>query len=224
MEPTRKIYCCDWVTEFLQYILDTTTEPVSLIICSTRDSFLVNLALTIQSQPKHTPNIQELLKDTIGLLANSTRVRLIFCPTLEHLRAYIGVLRPTNDDNVQHGTAAGQNQRPPLVAILNCLALHLPTSEFSAQGLSRTLAAAVEVTSQKGMDLVLCECRDAASSADPMRGEALWYAQVPLLNSAVRTGGDNAAGGGLTVPVKSIAQRWFECSGTSRSETDTTII
>ncbi|PKY03668.1 hypothetical protein P168DRAFT_327724 [Aspergillus campestris IBT 28561] len=220
MEPTRKIYNCDWVTEFLQYILDTTTEPVSLIICSTRDSFLVNLAFTIQTQPKHTSNGQELLKDTIGLLANSTRAKLIFCPTLEHLRAYIGVLRPTSDGNAQHGTTAGQNKRP-LVAILNCLALHLPTSEFSAQGLSRTLAAAVEVTSRNGMDLVLCECRDAANPADPMRGEALWFAQVPLLNSAVRTGGDDAAGGGLSVPVKRIAQRWFEFSGMSCPETDT---
>lgn len=221
MEPTRKIYNCDWATEFLQCTLDTTTGPVYLVICSTRDSFLVNLALTIQTQPKHTSDGQELLKDTIGLLANSTRVKLTFCPTLEHLRAYVGVLRPTSDDNAQHGTTAGQNKRRPLVAILNCLALHLPTSEFSAQGLSRTMAAAVEVTSRNGMDLVLCECRDAASPADPMRGEALWYVQVPLLNSVVRTGGDDAAGGGLVVPVKRIAQRWFEFGGTSRPETDT---
>ena len=224
MEPTRRIYCCDWVTEFIPYVLDTPAEPVSIIICSTRDSFLVNLALTVQSQPKHTSNGQEVLKDTIGFLANSTRVKLIYCPTLEHLRAYIGVLRPTSDDNAQHGIAAGQNQRPPLVAILNCLALHLPTSEFSAQGLSRTLAAAVEVTSQNGMDLVLCECRDAAIPADPMRGEALWYAQVPLLNSAVRTGGDDAAGVGITVPVKRLAQRWFEFSETSRPETQTKVL
>ncbi|GES64860.1 hypothetical protein BO78DRAFT_397332 [Aspergillus terreus] len=176
-------------------------SSTSLIICSTRDSFLdktraacVHLEDTVGSC--------QLFTKTIGLLSKSSRVKVAFCPTLEHLRAYLSSLRLT-DRAFQDVAAEGERSSRPLVAILDPLALHVPTSEFSAQGLSRTFAAAVEATSGEATDLILCESRDVSNPTENSSGEALWYVDVPLLNSSVRMGGQN-------VPVKRIAQRWFE--------------
>jgi hypothetical protein len=200
MEPTRQIHLSDGVTNFLQYIINKDASSTSLIICSTRDSFLdktraacVHLEDTVGSC--------QLFTKTIGLLSKSSRVKVAFCPTLEHLRAYLSSVQLT-DRAFQDVAAEGERSSRPLVAILDPLALHVPTSEFSAQGLSRTFAAAVEATSGEATNLILCESRDVSNPTDSS-GEALWYVDVPLLNSSVRMGGQN-------VPVKRIAQRWFE--------------
>lgn len=200
MEPTRQIHLSDGVTNFLQYIINKDASSTSLIICSTRDSFLdktraacVHLEDTVGSC--------QLFTKTIGLLSKSSRVKVAFCPTLEHLRAYLSSVQLT-DRAFQDVAAEGERSSRPLVAILDPLALHVPTSEFSAQGLSRTFAAAVEATSGEATNLILCESWDVSNPTDSS-GEALWYVDVPLLNSSVRMGGQN-------VPVKRIAQRWFE--------------
>ncbi|KAF9894665.1 hypothetical protein FE257_006553 [Aspergillus nanangensis] len=203
MEPTRQIHPTHWVTLFLQSILDSDAPSISLIVCSTRDSFLHKIHATAQAQTSSPANGHQLFTPPIGLLAQASRIKLIFCPTLEHLRAYLTVLRAATNDAAED-TTLEQAQQRPLLAILDLLALHVPTSEFSAQGLSRTLASAVEGSAREGMDLVLCECRDATDPADGDSGEALWYVQVPLLNSS------SGRMSGQTVPVKRIVERWFE--------------
>lgn len=123
-------------------------------------------------------------------------------------------------------TEEGSMRRPPsLMAILDPLALHIPTSEFSAQGLSRTLAAAVEVADRGGMDLVLCECtRDVGDAVGS--GNMFWQTQVPLLNSSVRIGDESTSHRGGGVPVKRVVQRWFEFTNDTNEApfTDTTVI
>ncbi|PWY65260.1 hypothetical protein BO94DRAFT_504897 [Aspergillus sclerotioniger CBS 115572] len=214
----RRIYFGDWVTDFLQHILSQDAPSTLILVCSTRELFLEQLLAASYMQPTEAVKRHRILAKTIGLLSKSRRIKLIFCPTLEHLRAYLSVMKsPENIQNVSD--KEGQTKRP-LVAILNPLALHMSTSEFSAQGLSRTFALAVEVSSRAQMDLVLCECRDAADPADSGRGEVLWYTQVPLLNGSVRIG-EESTSFRRGVPVKRVVERWFDFNENEHPVTDT---
>lgn len=194
------------MTDFLRQILyHNEAHSSTLLVCSTRVHFLEQLVAAIRVADGNTASERsQLLTKTIGLLSQSSKIKLVFCPTLENLRAYISVLSMAN-------TESQESNRRPLLGVLNLLTLHRSTSEFSAQGLSRTLAAAVEVTARQGVDLVLCECldADAAEGTDGER-EALWSVQVPLLNQTARTGIEESTGRGGNVTVKRVAQRWFE--------------
>ncbi|KAK1146020.1 hypothetical protein N8T08_003668 [Aspergillus melleus] len=207
MDAVPQIYLEDQVLDFLPYILDNKDTATLLIICSGRSEFLRRVFATVRVQ---TLDSCPLFTKTLGLLSRSSRTKVSFCPTLEHLRAYLSVLH-FNDVAGQDTVAVGEQQPcRPLLAILDPLALHHSTSEFSAQGLSRTLAAVVETAAREAADLVLCECQDVTRPDNS--GLTLWDAQVPLLNSSVRTGRDESTWGGQSVPVRHIAQRWFEFS------------
>ncbi|KAE8378771.1 hypothetical protein BDV26DRAFT_260865 [Aspergillus bertholletiae] len=214
----RQIYLGNWVTDFIQHILDHDASRTLLIICSTRDAFLRQLLAITRAYSSETGESHSILTKTIGLLSDSRRIQVAYCPTLENLRAYLAVL-PSPGDLMQGHVAENQKARRPLMAILDSVALHLQTSEFSAQGLSRTFATAVEAASREGVDLVLCECQDAANHGDSERGEVLWYTNVPLLNSSVRRG--ESAWLGRSVPVKRVAQRWFEFNESSQPAPET---
>ncbi|PWY84872.1 hypothetical protein BO70DRAFT_361264 [Aspergillus heteromorphus CBS 117.55] len=208
MGSVRRIHSSDWVTDFLRHVLEQDAPSTLLLVCSSREQFLEQLFAASHMQQRETGERHYILTKTIGLLSKSTRIKLVFCPTLEHLRAYMVVIQP--QEPPQQGLdMEGRQAARPMMAILDPLALHLPTSEFSAQGLSRTLAAAVEVSSRAGMDLVLCECRNATDPSDRQRGEALWHTQVPLLNSFARIG-EETVSFRRGVPVKRVAQRWFD--------------
>lgn len=202
----RTISSSDRVTDFLQQIIyQSQTRPITAIVCSTREHFLEQLAAAVRAPADGLREQSQLLTGTIGLLSQSNKIRLIFCPTLEHLRAYISVLNVASTKPLET-TREEQGQRP-LLAVLNILALHIPTSEFSAQGLSRALAAAVEATTREGVDLVLYECIDEMDSPDES-GRALWEVRVPLLNN-IRSGNEESISKGGSVPVKKVAKRWF---------------
>lgn len=216
MDAVRHVYMENQVLRFLHYILDHTASRILLIICSDRDDFLRRLLVaTVRTRSNETSD-RQLVTKTLGLLSKSSRIQVVFCPTLEHLRAYLSVLHLNTGQGSDTAVPEQQICRP-LMAILDPLALHLPTSEFSAQGLSRTLAAVVETSSREAVDLVLCECQHAAR---PNSGEALWNAYVPMLNSSVRTGRDESTFGGRSIPVKRIARRWFAFSDPRISTTN----
>ncbi|KAL4979569.1 hypothetical protein BDW66DRAFT_157392 [Aspergillus desertorum] len=165
MAPVRRVINAQWVTDFLQYILDHDRFCV-LIICAERETFLEQLLAAVHLHST-APASHELMTKTLGLLSTSRKVKTIFCPTLEHLRAYLS----TGVDGQLLATDRKEKSRP-FLAILNPLALHRSSREFSAQGLSRTFASAVEVSTRANMDLLLCECRDAADPNNMEYGEA----------------------------------------------------
>lgn len=207
-QPRRTIWSCELVTDFLKQVLyheDASSKVI--VVCSTREYFLEQLAAAVRYGTT-TPEGHELTTKAIGLLSRSKDVNLAFCETLEHFRAYISVLDVASIKRQE--TTSDESSERPLLAVLNPLALHLPTTEFSAQGLSRTLAATVEVTSREKMDLVLCECVDSMNSANCGDDEALWNTEVPLLNGTARIGTEENVSRGPSVPVKKVAQRWFE--------------
>ncbi|KAJ5496879.1 hypothetical protein N7463_008866 [Penicillium fimorum] len=208
MSPTFTIAHCDLVSDLLQQLLEGNSDT-HLIVCATRAEFLVQLTAAIRSQradPDTAPR-HDLLTKTIGLLARSSKIRLAFCPSLESLRAYLAVFGPAVGVTTDDGS---HSQVRKLLAVVDMMALHVTTLEFSAQGLSRSLASVVEASSRAGMDLRLYECMNALDPSSGVRGEKLWDVNVPLLNGSVRIRSDQNAWGGRGVPVKRVAERWFE--------------
>lgn len=206
MVPARTVAFCDLVTDLLQLLLDSG-ENTRLIVCGTRSEFLVQLSAAIRCQradPNTAPR-HDLLTKTIGLLANSSKIQLTFCSSLESLRAYIAIL------GSQAGVQSKSERQPrqKQLVILDLVALHAPTTEFSAQGLSRTLAATVEAASRTDMDLMLYECTNAVNPTSPEWGGRLWDKQIPLLNGSVRIRGEARGWGGRGVSVQQVAQRWL---------------
>jgi hypothetical protein len=97
-----------------------------------------------------------------------------------------------------------------MLVILDMIALHVTTTEFSAQGLSRTFATSAESASRAKMDLMLCECTNAVDTMSADWGSKLWDTQVPLLNGSVRIRGEEGNWGGRGISIKQVAQRWFD--------------
>jgi hypothetical protein len=219
MKTSRRIYFCDRVTDFLQHLLNNVTDTTVLVICSTREAFLEQLYDDVSSHARETAEKHALLTKALGMLSKSSGIQLAFCPTLEHFRAFISVLSsPARLEETS--TSDHDNSKRPLMAVLNPIALHLPSSEFSAQGLSRTLATTVEVCNKEALDLVLCECGGVPEFVDIECGEALWYVEVPLLNGATRRGEGESVWSGRSVPVRRIVQRWFDFDDSNRTITE----
>jgi len=109
-----------------------------------------------------------------------------------------------------------------MLAILNAIEAHRPTSAFSAQGLNRTWAGAVEAAHSTGSRLIVAEChndRYAPQPADAVTSEAAeadvappvdpWDEEVSMLNVTTKTFGAGERGWvGRTVKIRTIAERW----------------
>ncbi|KAI9787204.1 MAG: hypothetical protein M1839_003439 [Geoglossum umbratile] len=187
-------------SEFLDYVLAAPTETV-LIVCSARETFLYDLLACVaidELTAKHP-----LLAPTLRLVAAARAVRLAFAPTLHHLRAYLSTFHA----KPLHVAAISEF---PTLALLNPIALHRTLPEYSAQGLSRTFAAAVEAAARSHMRLVVAECTvpDSAQE-DGGWGTSVWDEQVPLLSGTARGfGGGEKEWTGRTVEIKRVLERW----------------
>ncbi|KAJ5558676.1 hypothetical protein N7535_008889 [Penicillium sp. DV-2018c] len=205
---THTIASCESVSDLLQQLLEGSSDT-HLIVCATKAEFLLQLTAAIRSQcaDADTATSHILLTRTIGLLARSSKIQLAFCPTLESLRAYLAVFNPAGGVTTNNET---RSRDQGLLAVLNMMALHVATSEFSAQGLSRTLASAVEAGFRAEMHLRLYECLNALDHSSADSGRKLWEMNVPLLNGSVKMRGDDSTWGKQGITVKRVAERWFE--------------
>jgi hypothetical protein len=212
----------DYATDLLEHLVDRPACHTTLIICSTREDFLEQIIPTILApQPQEIPASQESLGDneptskplphrllipTLQLLARSRTVKLVYCASIDTLRAYLSsYVAPI----VAEESASPTPSPKPLLVILDLVLLHHATSEFSVQGLMRTFAAAVGVANRNSMDLTLCECKDIHDPTNPNRGPRIWDTDVQLLRGSVRLGSEGSSFAGRMVSVRRIAGRWF---------------
>lgn len=213
-------------TDFIDFILHHHVSPTTLIICSSRETFLQELQTSINYTHPRNPNEDEsssehdndrpppphpLLIPTIHLIAKSRSVNLAFAPTLAHLRAYVATYTADVEVEPSRSNPAKSGSLDPILAIWGLANLHRSTAEHSAQGLSRSLAAAVETAKLNDQRLVLAEAiasdegveyNGTGSGGDP------WKEQVPLLSGSVRFGGEDRVWAGKTVEVKRLVGRW----------------
>lgn len=141
----------------LNYILltqqDQSGPTTTLIICSSREAFLQNLSHSLQNQDKHkADSLQELTIPTLHNLFTARHVRVAFCSSVQTLLVCLTAGRT----GAKHGI--GERQGEQRLVLVNPLSLHAPTSSFSAQGLSRTFAAAVEAAVRVDAKLLMVEC------------------------------------------------------------------
>jgi hypothetical protein len=219
-------------TGFLEHLIDSHAGLTTLAICSTRNDFLAQITPVILTpRPQEIPPSQEsfvdgdptptpnspphrLLIPTLQLLARSRTIKLVYCPSIDTLRAYLSsYVAPGPSPESTHSISSPT----PLLAILDLVLLHHATSEFSVQGLMRTFASAVEAANRNSMDLLLCECKDIYDPTNPSRGPRLWDAEVPLLSGSIRLGSGGSSFAGRMVSVKRVAGRWFSFEKSRRN-------
>lgn len=229
--PTPFVLSTNDVHECLNYFLQNSDLSTTLVICSTRDAFLSALLRSQHTSnypgcdtsspctlPEEQSQYRYLLEPTIGLLFRARAIQLAFCPTLQHLRAYLSTYatqrpsgRPPIPPSSDTFTAQGpQEENFSVLALFNSITLHRSTLEHSAQGISRTLAIAVEAAARANVQLVLAEYGEASEPRqDVERMPSIWDEQVALLNMAVTTL-RNVDGGFLsrTIPVRRVVATW----------------
>lgn len=202
------------------------SSPTTLVICSDRRAFLEDLAHALKQQQGASQNnsLSQLLAPTLHNLSITRHVKLAFCPSVQALLAY---LTAYDQPGYVHTHESDGQER---LVLVNLLALHKPTSSFSAQGLSRTFAAAVDTALRTGVTLHLVECEgsqrdyegDLAHDAAMHDGEDAsrvaagpqdpWDQDVSILNLSARRFGSTSgerSWAGRTVKAKRIAARWF---------------
>ena len=210
--------------EFLSWLLKHHEEPTTLLICCSREAFLTDLQANLHKIPREnnatTPNdgnqglAHPLLNPTIHLISRSRSIHLVFVPTLPHLRAYLSTYTlPPNCKSSLTSTKSGF--RVPILAIWGLVYAHRSTAEHSAQGLSRTLAAAAELASLAEQRLVLAEAKTLDIGEQYGDTEAFditvvdpWKEQVPVLSGSMRFGGEDRVWAGKTIEVGRILARW----------------
>lgn len=202
--------------EFLQHILDSTSSPTILLICHARTYFLDQIYESVTAETEHDDDqaaidvIEEdetatltnhaLLSRSLHTIAHSKRVQLVFCPRVDILRAFL---------SGRLAAMASSRSDTSILAVLDLVALHHETTEFSVQGLSRTLALLVETAAGNGLEVLLNECKDVHDLENIHRGPRLWEAQVPLLSGSVKLSGEGNRWAGRVISVKRVAGRWF---------------
>jgi hypothetical protein len=230
---------------FIQYLLARHAPPTHLIICSSQEVFLAQLQASIahtkdleraeaeergQSSDKVSRSVSrahDLLIPTIHQLSTSRTIAVTFCATLAQLQAYLGIYGVKKTTEPVHKRLETLGECVPTLALVNPLAIHKETSSFSAQGLSRTFASAVEAATRSEQKLIIVECPSrvprAPTDADeddeivPVGGGLAhlndgvepWDQQVPILNVTTKSFGAGERGWvGRTVLARRIVERW----------------
>lgn len=197
-----------------------STAPTTLVVCSTRESFLQQLLGSLRRDDEQ--HMARRIDPTLHNLFTSRQIKVLFCASVQTvlacLTAYAGSGTPS-----QSGIER--------LFLVNPLRLHAHTPSFSAQGLGRAFAAAVEAASRAHAALFIVECvaarvvdshaggvdedtevaRERQDTGSSSEDQDPWEQEVSILNvSARRFGSGNAdrTWAGRTVSAQRIAARW----------------
>lgn len=150
----------------------------------------------ISRPPRQNP----LLQPTLKLIAASSKVNLAFCPTIPTFRAYLSTLLVRT---------AAEDAQTSRIVIMNILALHRDTSEFTLQGLSRSFSLIASINGLLKDRVELVECADVHVEASNLTLSQPWDVEVPLLSGSIKIGEAGQGWASRKVSVKEFANRWF---------------
>lgn len=230
MSPLPLILSPALPSELLTYIVQYESHPTTLLICCPRAEFILSLVADVQesTSDQSDPNghasraASTLLSSPLYQVAIARHIRMVFIPTVSHLRAYLSVFSPA-DSKIPPppNKVSDSGQRRPLLLVYGFLGLHRDTSEWSAQGISATAAGLVEAARRVDFGAVVADAPIvSAKDEDEIAGEdagsvverAVLEEEVPLLSASVaRAGGDfdDAAWTGRKVSIDRVLGRWF---------------
>ncbi|KAF8420399.1 hypothetical protein EV426DRAFT_612212 [Tirmania nivea] len=194
---------------FLRYVLSNTPPPprptsdpeshnttkTFLLICSSRNAFLHTLL------DPSSDHLNSHLTTPFSTLAASVYIKIVFTPTIQHLRAYLSSL-----------PSRGSSRCPPvLLAIWGLVEVHAETTEYSAQGIGRTVASVVAAGVRTGMRIIVGGVKSGGREGfgDGEGMEEGMDVQVPVLNSTVKLGKEMEVVARGRVNVRDIFLRWF---------------
>ncbi|KAK1993645.1 hypothetical protein LX36DRAFT_245428 [Colletotrichum falcatum] len=202
--------------ELLHYIVTFQFYPTTILICYPREDFMANLVSdaledTLERQHHPTPEGRRpvpLLSATLYQTAVARHIRILFIPTVTHLRAYLSAFDPseslTPPPPGHAPPSSSGKRRPPLLLVYGLLDLHRDTSEWSAQGLGNSAASLLEAARRTEFKPVVVEPRGAGEHAD---FKAVLQDDLPVLSGGARR--DEGVWAGRTVKVKHVLGRWF---------------
>jgi hypothetical protein len=230
-----------WSLEVLEHLIQqkqhSRHSSTTLIICRERQDFFEQLLHQVlhsgaRLRPDAPPSSQQapddhgeqrararehaFLTPIFQLLSSSKSINLVFCPTVSTLRAYLASFNPCVRQDPM------PSRPPSQMLIIDLLALHHGTSEFTLQGLSRSFSSAVSTAYRAESSLTLIECKEVNDPTSPHRGPNLWGAQVSLLSGSVKIGQEGSRWAGRSITIRKIAARWFTFEDGKRSKTRTT--
>ena len=202
-------------SELLSYIISYHRYPTTVIIGSSKTEFQESLIEDIthhlafhdeqrEDQDNPTEPSHILLKSSLFQIAISRHIRILFAPTVTHLRAYLSVFTP-KDSSISAPPNHTPGSRPPLLLVYGLLALHRDASEWSAQGIGNSAAFLVDAALRNEFRAAVIEPKGVGGYEDL---EQLGGEVVPLLNGTARK--DDGSWNGRTVSIKQVLNRWFE--------------
>ena len=221
MSATPAVLACMKPPDFLHYVQRHHVPLTTVIICSPREAFLeavyASLTHTDLEREKDDAISQSLLVPTIHQLSVSGTVNVAFVATVAHLRAYLATLRPRFELHHKINIGSSSYVRP-MLAIYGLLNLHVSTSDYSVQGLSRTLAIAVEAATAVYKRLLMAEHPTNnmnqeptnASENDSIAQANPWKHEIPPLNGSIRHSGEGTIWSGRTVEAVRVVSRWCD--------------
>ncbi|TQN71744.1 hypothetical protein CSHISOI_03754 [Colletotrichum shisoi] len=194
--------------ELLHYIVTFQTYPTTILVCYPRDDFISTLTSTIQNHRfLDDSRPPPLLSATLYQTAVARHIRVLFVPSVTHLRAYLSAFDPASSltpPPPHLPPPSSGKRRPPLLLVYGFLDLHRDSSEWSAQGLSSSAAALVEAARRTGFKPAIVEPRGAGGHED---FKAVLRDDAPVLSGGSRR--DDGLWTGRTVEVKRVLGRWF---------------
>jgi len=227
-------------SDLLSYVVSHCAHPTTIIICSSRLDFLHGLVGDVkqrletvgQRQQGHADEAQQdtqfhqtdtdpaassrLLHAPLYQVAVARHIRMVFIPTVSHLRAVLSVFSPEEskipappgESPATSLYPAGQRPppKPPLLLVYGFLQLHRGTSEWSAQGLSSSAAGLVEAADRVAFQAVIIEAKDRDAEDD-------FTDAIPVLSASARrmaTDAEESRWTSRTVQVRRVLRRWFE--------------
>ncbi|KAM6533890.1 hypothetical protein FALCPG4_006836 [Fusarium falciforme] len=198
-------------SELLSYIISCHRYPTTIVIGSTKTEFQQSLVedithhLTLQDKdPEISSPSHPFLTASLYQIAISRHIRIIFAPTVTHLRAQLSVFTP-KDSAVSAPPNHAPSTRAPILLVYGLLALHRDASEWSAQGIGNSAALLVDSASRNAFRAVVIEPKGIGGHDDI---EHLGGEMVPLLNGTARR--DDGSWSGRGVGVRQVMSRWFE--------------
>jgi hypothetical protein len=223
------VLCPMTLPALLDFVLTSWPDsaPTTLIVCSGRDAFLQNLLHCVRKdgESRDATTLKRLMPSTLRNVMVRQHIKLVFCASVQELLAHLSTYCPPSQGK-QEGIAE-------TLILVGPLLLHAPTPSFSAQGLSRTFAAAVEAALRVGARLLLVEAPGMRQSGHHDEDEDLelslenegggrphplnsnldpWEQEVPILNDSARrftSGSGERPWAGRTIKAGRVAARWF---------------